>query len=406
MIAWLNPVALALVALAAVPVVIHLLLRRRAARVPFPSVRFIAPSDRSAIRLRRPNDLLLLVVRIAIVAAAALAVARPLVLTSARARALGERTIRAIVVDTSLSVDAASAVEAAAAEARGAFSAQRFDGPRLAEALAQASAWLAAGEPGRCEIVLVSDFQRGSIDAPHLERVPTGFGIRIVRTTRADADGRMFGAPSVLHEGEEFSRRVQLNDQSTTVRFTRTSASPGLDIAADPSVAERIRRAVSAAGAVAPSPTQPIRVRFTGRHDAPALNAGSRSWAFDAARKLLASPDVHDAPLRAWPSDGELVIDSDAQADSLSAAEVVHSALNARLGPSAFAEHEPGSIPQKVLDSWMRRPSAPDADAWRRSTESDGRWFWLIALGLMLVETYLRRRKSERSTAAEVPNAA
>ena len=48
MIAWLNPGGLPLIALAALPIVIHLLLRRRARVVPFPTVRFIVPSDRSA----------------------------------------------------------------------------------------------------------------------------------------------------------------------------------------------------------------------------------------------------------------------------------------------------------------------------------------------------------------------
>ena len=181
MMAWLNPVALALLPLAAVPILIHLLFRRRATRVPFPSVRFIVASDRSSVRIRRPTDILLLAVRVAIVAIAVLALSRPLWLTDARARALGERTTRAVVVDTSASVDAARAREAAAAETRSAFAARQFEGVDLSIELGRAASWLSSAGPGRLEIVLISDFQRGAIELHSVGQVPAGIGLRLLR---------------------------------------------------------------------------------------------------------------------------------------------------------------------------------------------------------------------------------
>ena len=66
----LNPIALAAFAAIAAPIVVHLLLRRRATRLPFPSLRFIPPSNAAAVRLRSIADWPLLLVRIAIVGVA------------------------------------------------------------------------------------------------------------------------------------------------------------------------------------------------------------------------------------------------------------------------------------------------------------------------------------------------
>ena len=45
---WLNPLALAGLAAAALPVIIHLLKRHRATRVPFPTLRFMTDSRAAA----------------------------------------------------------------------------------------------------------------------------------------------------------------------------------------------------------------------------------------------------------------------------------------------------------------------------------------------------------------------
>ena len=62
---WLNPLALAGLAAAALPVIIHLLKRHRAVRVPFPTLRFLTDSRAAAVRIRSLSDPLLLIVRVA-----------------------------------------------------------------------------------------------------------------------------------------------------------------------------------------------------------------------------------------------------------------------------------------------------------------------------------------------------
>ena len=83
MIGWQQPAALFGLVLAAIPLIIHLLRTRRADRIQFPSIRFIKPSTTAAVRLRSPSDWSLLAVRTAIVTAAVLALARPVLLTPA-----------------------------------------------------------------------------------------------------------------------------------------------------------------------------------------------------------------------------------------------------------------------------------------------------------------------------------
>ncbi len=121
MIGWLNPGALWALPLAALPVVIHLLRTHHAKRVAFPSLRFVQPSRTAAVRMRLPSDVLLMLVRVAVVALGVGALAGPIVLSETRVAAWNSRTARAVVVDVSDSMRAADgsgvAPEAAAAEA-------------------------------------------------------------------------------------------------------------------------------------------------------------------------------------------------------------------------------------------------------------------------------------------------
>ena len=79
---WLHPAVLIGFIALAIPTAIHLLRRRHALRMVVPTVRFIQASDRTAVRLRRISDPLLLLIRAGIIASAVLALARPLWLTN------------------------------------------------------------------------------------------------------------------------------------------------------------------------------------------------------------------------------------------------------------------------------------------------------------------------------------
>jgi hypothetical protein len=356
-IAWLNPGAFAALALVAVPILIHLLLRRRAPRVRFPSVRFLAVSDQSAVRMRVPADLWLLLVRVAIVACAALAVARPLLLTSAREAAWAQRTSRAIVVDTSDSVNGAVAAEAAEAEKQAVETVRSFDAVDLREGVRRAAAWLATSPPARREIVVISDFQRGALTAPDLASLPDDVGVRMVRVTGVELS-RRFEGDAVLRGSAAVIPSVEAGAGATTVTF-RDASVPALRVDAPPEIAARLTRAVSEAGALAPGERQP--------------------------------------PIR---------LPAGVQPDSLEAAAFVQASLNARRDTAAWAEREPERLSASDVQRWNRAPSPPPADAWRQGDESDARWFWFAALVLMLGEALLRRARTAEAPATEDARAA
>src|SRR5262245_37638144 len=116
---WINPAALVSLAVVAGPVLVHLLRRQRAPRVTFPTIRFLVSTRAAAARFRRPSDLLLLCLRVAIVAAAAVAAAQPVLVTGWRRAAWEQRVSRALVVDDTESLAAAgSRVGEAVAAAR------------------------------------------------------------------------------------------------------------------------------------------------------------------------------------------------------------------------------------------------------------------------------------------------
>jgi hypothetical protein len=96
-----------------------------------------------------------------------------------------------------------------------------------------------------------------------------------------------------------------------------------------------------------------------------------------------------------------LLIDVDADAESLEAAGILKAALDARGDRRVLAEHEPERIPSATLARWSREPARPDTGAWRQSDDSDGRWLWLAALVLLGVETFLRRTAAAESPRAE-----
>ena len=400
MIAWLNPGALPLIALAALPIVIHLLLRRRANVVRFPTVRFIVPSDRSAVRFRRPSDALLLAIRVAIVSCAVIAVARPLLLTDGRREAWATRITRAIVVDTSASVNAGRASEAAAAEQRDAVTARRFDAARLSDGLARAAAWLSSAEPGQREIVVVSDFQQGNLGAEAFAAVPKEIGLRMVPVGNESRSEVTFDVPAVFYEGEVWARSVTVAESSTSATLMR-SASDGLTVAAEEQVQARLLGAIAAAGAVAPAGDQPIEINFGTGTKPSAAARPTEGWMRDAARRLFASPLPAGVAVRASARDKALVLGVDTPADSLAAAQVTQAALNARLDPKVMAEREPARIPADVLAKWTRAPGPPGDEAWPRSRDSDGRWLWLAVLALMGLETWVRRAQQPRAVVTE-----
>ncbi len=99
--AFLAPLWLSLAALAAIPVLLHLLRRNIGARVEFPAVRYLQSAERDSSRDVRAKNLLLLILRILIIVLLALAAAGPV-----WTRGQGTPRALAIVLDNSLSTSA------------------------------------------------------------------------------------------------------------------------------------------------------------------------------------------------------------------------------------------------------------------------------------------------------------
>lgn len=100
-----NALFLVGMAAAAIPLIIHLIHRRRAPRVPFSTLRFLMASHRRTARRRRLHNLLILALRMAMMALVAVACAGPF-LRSDLFGSAGAGGGVAIVLDNSLSMSA------------------------------------------------------------------------------------------------------------------------------------------------------------------------------------------------------------------------------------------------------------------------------------------------------------
>ena len=398
MIVWLNPAAAAALAAVLLPLVIHCLLRQRARRVVVPSVRFLARSDESSLRLRAPADVLLLAVRAGIVVLAATALMQPLVVSGSRRAAWADRVVRAVIVDTSESVDAPAARAVADIESRAVHAARRFDSPDPADAVENAVAWLNGAAPARRELVFVSDFQLGTLSDAHVGLVPQTIGVRGVKVAGRRADVVPFMAGKVLHGEVKMAQHAELTGPETNVTLVAESEGlEGLDVIAKPQhAAAALIAAVREAGVVAPSTAQPVSVRLrgTGPHGGP--EEALSSWVRAASWRLLASAAIAELRPGISQRGGALALDVDVAAESLEAATVVQAALNARRDDLAWKEREPVGIPDRQISAWSRNAPPPDADAWQNAEASDGQWFWLAALVLMGIESILRRGPAAR----------
>ena len=422
---WLNPAALALLAAVAGPLLVHLLLRQRAVRVRFPSLRFITGASTAAVRPRAPSDRLLLLLRAAIVAAAAVAVAAPVFITPGRRAAWDSRLSRAVVLDTSPSMAdaAARSIEAAAAERRGATHAIAIEARDLRDGVARGVEELRRAPSSRREIVVVSDLHNGSLTAADVQRVPASYGLTFVdvgrlRPARRIRGGQTLGAGDVAATEEI----VALAGRSTAVSFLPAAASlDGLSIQGDTRHVAGLLRIVAGAGAPAPSLDEPMAVVFA------AVPIGSRvsPWMTRAVlemrrdERLTAAAREHRAshhaaaPGAPWvviargaagdpvvlggARGGELTILVRGGPEDFVTAAAVHAALLARRRGTEWTEHEIEGIPAAARAAWSRAPQpfVPSREELQTQGETDSRLLWLLALGLLAAESIVRRRPEQ-----------
>ncbi len=187
---WLNLPALAGLVAVGVPIFIHLLGRRQARRQKFPTLRFLDVSRLLPTRRTRLTDLLLLLVRAGIVTSAALALAQPVLRTAKRSASLQNTVARAIVVDTSASMfrpaqsgaTGLRVVDVARTDAQRAASEATtsliIETATPAKAIPGAVDWLRR-QSGHAAMVMISDFQSGTVDSTDLAIVPADIGIAL-----------------------------------------------------------------------------------------------------------------------------------------------------------------------------------------------------------------------------------
>jgi hypothetical protein len=374
---WGQPIAWFGLAAVAIPVLVHLLARRRAPRVAFPTLRFLPAAQIAAVRRHRLEDRALLAVRALIVAAAAAALAQPYVLAGDRAAPRARDISRIAIVDTSASMSRSAvggqsaqdvAREAARAALAGATAPATIEAPRLRQALDAAILRL-ADAPGVREIVVVSDFQLGALDRFDLARVPADVGIRLMAVE--------------MPPGIE-------------PRTVSASVAPQIAVAAAPARQSQLEAVLKAVVASSTSSTAPsaevVTVVFPGAPDAASLRASAqpidRAWMIDVVARTGLGADV-DARQTA---DGRLLLFA-ADDDVRAAASLIARVAAASPDFDALDELEPGTVPADTLRRWERPPTPRDAgQSTPRGRESDGRWLWAAALVLLAIEWQIRRR--------------
>lgn len=443
--AWLGLLTIAL------PVLIHLLGQGNAPRLPFPTLQFLGITRPLPNRRTRLHDLVLLAVRIAILAAAVAALARPLWLTATRTNAANTSLVRAIIVDTSASMrrsvpGGGRAIDAALRSSR-----QLADSATTAVVLRVASpsravtgalAWLGR-RPGRAELVIVSDFQAGTVDSSDLAAIPPEVGIRFVpvavEATATPLETQLqYGATNV-------TAHIAIAPDQTDVDWTTAKAGAGEHIAlltgpASASSADAARRAAETIGVPLPIDTgrhiAMVYPDYPGR--ATLLQHATRiqsPWMADIVAAIRADGTLRTAASTAAvqppddtantltvvttragipailaaadSADGQerLLLLVRADAGSPASAALIAATRRALSTAVSAAELDPATVPLSTLNAWQRPATVrsvrnPDADI------SDGRWFWLVALLLLGVETVLRRGRSPSGTSEVAHDAA
>ena len=434
---WINPAALAGLAVIAGPIVVHLLRRQRAPRVTFPTIQFLASTDAAAARVRRPSDLLLLCLRVGIVAAAAIAAAQPVLVTGWRRAAWEQRVSRALVVDDSESLAAAESRvgDAIAAERQGSTDVSEIRTTDLADGLKQAAAMLPGRGAGRTEIVVISDFQLGSLTAGDVNVVPGDIGLRFVAIDAPPPASRFPGVRSFrAGTSSPIEQDITLDGPRTQVTM-RASPTPAREVAIlapseQSAGVASLRRIVASAGAPGLPADRGLTVIFPGTPlpGVEALRAGWMTRAFvlaSADERLRAVAFAHQAELTQGLSAPWIPVARDASgrplvlvaaikqdlvayvsaipADLISAA-ALRALLTAVVPAPSWEEREVERISASQLAAWTR--DAKPSGRWRPEPPGDARWFWGLALLLLAIEWIVRRSRSRVEVREEQAHAA
>jgi hypothetical protein len=430
---WLNPAAWIAIAIVAVPVLIHLLVHRRAERFPFPTLRFIQPTRLAAIRRHVFDDIALLAVRSAIVAAAAAACAGPLILTSARRASWNARLVRAIVVDRR-----AAEGSAPRSGSEPSFRSQRFDAVSLSDGIHRAVAWLNGSPPARRELVIAGPLTIGSVVDADLASLAPEIGIRFERIGPLPTE-RTAGVRSLLAAAGTLLRTVTLAGKQTSVRDEHAGAAVSwpVDIVAPPDVRPAVDAAIEAVLSQyvwTPAPDRHTRLVVLDRAGRPATTVDAdpirSAWMADAVARIARDADLQSEAARlsagladrrfvtapwqplvaggdgrpvvsAASSSGTLIVVSAAEAVALVTPLLLRSIANSVAPAEDPTQWELLPISDGQLRGWMRPPAAVAAPRTDTVDRDDRRWLWAGVLVLLTVEAWMRRARRDTAETIE-----
>jgi len=435
---WLNPSALFALAAVAAPIVIHILIQRRAERFPFPTLRFLQPTRLAAIRRHLLEDLPLLAIRISLVAAAVAALAGPLLLTSTRRQLWDRRTVRAIVTETGGSW-------AVGPEQAPPLRQETFAAAILADGIRRAILWLDTAPPARREIVIASAFPIGSITDADITAVPAGIGLRFERTgslpsTRTVAIGRLL-TPDGVRRREVTLTGVQTASRDVAARepvswpidvVSSEAGRPGIDAAIAAVLSQHVWAAAPdrrARVVLVPPPTSGVVQAFTAAVVSGLADAAPiiQPWMADAVARIARDPDLRAAAVRvadgladarfaaapwqplACAADGRplavaagsargVVVASSAPASDVATPVLLRSIADAIADVPDLQRAEVVPIADAALQRWSRPPLPVTAPAIEMIDRDDRRWLWAAVLCLLALESWVRRARSAQAS--------
>jgi hypothetical protein len=445
---WRNPAAFVGLLALAVPILVHLFGRRTARRTRFPSLRLLRDVRATPATRSRPSDILLLVLRCTVVLAAVLGLAQPVWSNAERDRA-ARIPVRVILVDTSASMrrltsDGESALVRARAMGRRLLDSARegivIETAHPGASVAGAASWLQA-RSGLRELVIISDFQVGVIIDGLLASVAPGIGIVLekVPLLAAPSGSAIPGTP----DGLTGVIRLDLQANSTEATWTTLPGDTALPVVVLAPAEDRglVAASIAAVHAITPrigASSRKVAVvfpRYSARRDlARGATALSSSWQGDllmtigrdrlltaVAGSASVTPSCESGGVAiAHNAGGEVVatmagasaateyavvVFACVEAGSVAGTTLLASVVAAVQAAPPIQELEPVVVPDETLRSWERPPAEPGPRG-MRDTSPDGRWFWLVAIVLLLAEEWLRRRAKRRpaSTVTELPH--
>ena len=438
---WQNLWALTGLSLLAVPLLIHLLSRKRAAPQKFPSLRFLNVTRLLPIRSPDLSDIPLLLVRLAIVAAAVAALAQPLWVSPSRKQSLNASLARVIVVDTSRSmfravangqpaVDSARALAASlATEAATSIVLQTATPSRV---MAGAAAWLTA-QSGRGEVVVLSDFQTGAVDSSAFAAVPLRYGVRAIPLGAVAASYAGATLRTARTTVTALANSSRISAEWTTA-IGAASSVVLLSTVRDSSIVQAARDAANMVTSppasdssklvaiVFPGATETLSVRQNAKAPAAAWMARVMMAVHDdeVLKSSVANESVSDTTIAApfaviarnrigapvvyavqstVNGNSRLTFFQRSSPSALSSAALI-AAVSSSVGvASDLPESETMALSHEALRKMERAPQDVAAQVPRsdqrvaaRSGISDGRWLWILVLALLGLETWMRRK--------------